>query len=123
METYLALADSLNDKIRRSQLVAFMRGEIRGWQDAIKNPLLGAKLTVEVYGKDNGLDLKAEEASCTASNAFLVDADTAAHGLFWMSPAAIHETITTLAAGGVKATADVFTNEILEEAYAGKTVL
>jgi ABC-type nitrate/sulfonate/bicarbonate transport system substrate-binding protein len=121
--TYSVLGDSLADKTKRAQVVAFIRGEIRGWQDAIKDPELSARLTVDVYGKGNGLDFKGEEASCVASNDFLVNADTAAHGLFWMSPASISETITTLAAGGVKATPDMFTNEILEEAYEGKTVL
>jgi ABC-type nitrate/sulfonate/bicarbonate transport system substrate-binding protein len=121
--TYSVLVDSLNDKTRRAQIVAFMRGEIRGWQDAIKDPALSAHLTVDVYGQGNGLDLRGEEASCVATNAFIVNADTAAHGLFWMSPAAVAETITTLGAGGVKATPDMFTNEILDEAYKGKAIL
>ncbi len=58
-----------------------------------------------------------------ATNEFIVDADTAAHGLFDESD--LHfETITTLAAAaGVKATPDMFTNEIIEEAYEGKTTL
>jgi ABC-type nitrate/sulfonate/bicarbonate transport system substrate-binding protein len=115
--TYSVLVDSLNDKTKRAQIIAFMRGEIRGWQDAIKDPALSAHLTVDVYGPGNGLDLKGEEASCVATQDFIVNAETAAHGLFWMSPTSVAETITTLAAGGVKATPDMFTNEILEEAY------
>jgi ABC-type nitrate/sulfonate/bicarbonate transport system substrate-binding protein len=119
--TYSVLTESLADKSRRAQLVAFMRGEIRGWQDALKDPALSAKLNV--FGQGNGLDLKGEEASCAATTDFIVDADTPTHGLFWMSPASISETITTLAAGGVKATPDMFTNAIIEEAYQGKTTL
>ncbi len=121
--TYSVLADSLADKTRRAQLVAFMKGEIRGWQDAIKDPALGARLTVDVYGKGNGLDFKAQEASCLVTNGLMEDDVTRRHGLFWMSPEEIQGTITTLAAGGVKATPDMFSNEILEEAYEGKTVL
>jgi ABC-type nitrate/sulfonate/bicarbonate transport system substrate-binding protein len=121
--TYSVLTDSLVDKTKRAQIVAFMRGEIRGWQDAIKDPALSAQLTVNVYGKGNGLDLKGEEASCVATNDFIIDSDTPSHGLFWMSPASVAETITTLAAGGVKATSDMFTNDIINEAYEGKTTL
>lgn len=48
-------------------------------------------------------------------------ATTKAHGLFWMSDEAISETIATMATAGVKATPDLFTNEILAEVYQGKT--
>ena len=121
--TYSVRTDSLADKTKRAQLVAFMHGEIRGWQDAIKDPAMASRLTVDVYGKGNGLDPRGEEASCVATKDFIVNSDTAAHGLFWMSPASVDETITTLAAGDVKATPDMFTNEILEEAYEYKATV
>jgi ABC-type nitrate/sulfonate/bicarbonate transport system substrate-binding protein len=117
---YIVRADALTDKLKRAQLVAFMKGASLGWQDAIDDPALAAKLTVEVYGQGNGLDLKGQEASSLATNDFMVSADTKAHGLFWMSPTLIAETIETLQAGGVKSSPDMFTNEILEEAYRGK---
>jgi ABC-type nitrate/sulfonate/bicarbonate transport system substrate-binding protein len=119
--TYSVLADSLADKRKRAQLVAFMKGEIRGWQDAIDDPAEAGRLTSEIYGKGNGLDVKLEEASCRATNDFMVSADTKAHGLFWMSPDAVQKAIATLAAGGVHATPDLFTNEILEEAGLDKS--
>jgi ABC-type nitrate/sulfonate/bicarbonate transport system substrate-binding protein len=121
--TYSVRTDSLSDKTKRAQLVAFMKASALGWNDAIKDPALGAKLTVDVYGNGNGLNPEIEEKSCLAVNPFMTNADTAAHGLFWMSPASVAETITTLAAAGVKATPDMFTNEILEEAYGRKTIL
>jgi ABC-type nitrate/sulfonate/bicarbonate transport system substrate-binding protein len=121
--TFSVLSDSLTDKTKRAQLVAFMRAEVLGWQDAIKDPALGARLTTEVYGKGNGLDPKIEEASCIATNAFIVSADTQKHGLFWMTPPAVDQMLESLAAAGAKASADMFTNEILEEVYQGKTTL
>jgi ABC-type nitrate/sulfonate/bicarbonate transport system substrate-binding protein len=121
--TYSVPADALTDPIQRAQLVAFIRGEIRGWQDAVKDPVLGARLTTEVYGKDNGLDYQAELASCVATNSVMEDDTTRRHGLFWMAPEDVEATLATLAAARVRATADLFTNEILEEAYAGKTIL
>jgi ABC-type nitrate/sulfonate/bicarbonate transport system substrate-binding protein len=117
---YMVRADSLTDPQKRAQLVAFMKGDILGWEDAIKDPGLAAKLTVEVYGKNNGLNAQSQEASCRVTNDLMVSADTKQNGLFWMSPTAIEQTIHTLAAGGLKATPDMFTNEILEEAGEGK---
>jgi hypothetical protein len=85
----------------------------------IHDPGLAAQLTVEVYGRDNGLDLRRQLASCRVANDFIVSADTNEHGLFWMSPQNIAQTIAALAAGGVRASPELFTNEILEEAYDG----
>jgi ABC-type nitrate/sulfonate/bicarbonate transport system substrate-binding protein len=118
--TYEVASDSLTDKTKRAQIVAFMKADIMGWQDAVKDPAFAAKLTVDVYGKDNGLDLKAQKESCVVANDFIVSADTQKHGLFWMTPAAVEQTIASLAAAGVKAKPDMFTNEILEEVYQGR---
>ena len=121
--TYSVRADSLADKTKRAQLVAFMRAEVLGWQDAIKDPALGARLTSEVYGKGNGLDPKVQEASCLATNPFMVSPDTDKHGLFWMTPEVVQKTIATLATAGVKAKPEFFTTEILEEVFQGKSTL
>jgi ABC-type nitrate/sulfonate/bicarbonate transport system substrate-binding protein len=121
--TYSVRADSLADKTKRAQLVAFMRAEVLGWQDAIKDPALGGRLTAETYGKGNGLDSKVQEASCLATNEFMVSPDTDRHGLFWMTPEIVEKTIATLAAAGVKAKPEFFTNEILEEVFQRKSTL
>ncbi len=121
--TYTVLASSLTDTTKRAQIAAFMKGDIRGWQDVVADPTLGAKLTVDVYGKGNGLDEAAERESCALTNELMVNDTTKAHGLFWMSDEAIAETIQTLAAAGVKATPDMFTNEILAEVLNGKATL
>ena len=123
VNTYTVRADSLTDKVKRAQLVAFMHGDIRGWQAVIADPELGAKLTVDVYGKGNGLDPASELASLKASIPLMLDDTTKAHGLFWMSDEGIREAIETMATAGVKATPDMFTNEILAEVYNGKASL
>jgi hypothetical protein len=120
---YSVRSDSLIDKTKRAQLVAFMKAEILGWQDAVKDPTLGARLTTEVYGKGNGLDPKITLTSCQITNDFMVSADTQQHGLFWMTPAGIEKTIKSLGAAGIKAAPDRFTNEILEEVFQGKSSL
>ena len=120
---YAARADSLSEKSKRAQVVAFIRGSIKGWQDVVKDPSLGAKLTVDVYGKGNGLDASAEYKSCQLTNELMLNDVTQAHGLFWMSDEGIKETIDTLAVAGIKATPNMFTNEILAEIYQGKSSL
>jgi ABC-type nitrate/sulfonate/bicarbonate transport system substrate-binding protein len=116
---YETAADSLTDRKKRAQLVAFMKGDLLGWRDAIRDPSLAARLTVDVYGRGNGLEYENQRASCVVANDFIESADTRKHGLFWMSPQNIDQTISSLAAAGVRATPDMFTNEILEEAYEG----
>lgn len=120
---YAVRADSLTDKTKRAQIIAFMRGDIRGWQEVVKDPTLGAKLTVDVYGKGNGLDETTEFKSCQLTNELMVNDVTRAHGLFWMSDEGVRETIATMAVAGIKATPDMFTNEILNEIYQGKSSL
>jgi ABC-type nitrate/sulfonate/bicarbonate transport system substrate-binding protein len=119
--TYSVRTDSLTDKTKRAQLVAFLRAEALGWQDAVKDPAHAGQLTADVYGKANGLDAHTESLSCLAANDFIVSDDTRRHGLFWMSPQAIDETIASLRGAGLKASPTLFTNQILEEVYQGKT--
>lgn len=121
--TYTVRADTLTDPDKRAKVVAFMKADIRGWQDAIANPEQGAKLAVDVYGKDNGLNLDGQTASCVASNDLMVTDETRANGLFTMSPALRAESLKTLAAGGITASEDLFDMSILDEIYAtGPTV-
>lgn len=117
--TYTTRADSLVDKTARAQLVAFMRGDIRGWQAVVADPTEAARLTVDVYGSGNGLNEETERQSCLMTNELMVTDTTRRHGLFWMSDAAVAETIATMATGGIHATPDMFTNEILAELYQG----
>ena len=116
--TYTVRAAALADPATRAQIVTFMKADVRGWTDAIADPALGARLAVETYGKDNGLDLAGQTASCAASNDLMVTPDTTANGLFTMTPALIQESIATLAAGGITASADLFDMSVLTEVHA-----
>ena len=116
---YEVATASLADPARRAQIVAFMQGDLLGWRDAVRDPDRAARLTVDVYGRGNGLDFGRQRASCVAANAFIESPETRAHGLFWMGPAEVAESLAALAAAGVKADRSMFTNEILEEAHAG----
>jgi ABC-type nitrate/sulfonate/bicarbonate transport system substrate-binding protein len=117
-DVYAVTGASLNDATTRKQIVAFLAGEIQGWTVALKDPQLGAELTVDVYGKSNGLSLNGETLAAKATNAITVSADTKAHGLFYMSEQGIEGTLKTLSLTGVKASASMFDSSVLGEAYA-----
>jgi hypothetical protein len=116
-EVYTVTGSTLKDPAARTKLVAFFAGEIEGWNVAITNPQLGTDLAVNVFGKTLGLDPKGELLAAEVTNAITVSADTKAHGLFYLSPAAIAQTVKTLSLTGVKATADMFDTSVLAEAY------
>jgi ABC-type nitrate/sulfonate/bicarbonate transport system substrate-binding protein len=116
-DVYAVTSASLSDATTRKQLVAFLAGETQGWTAAIKDPVLGAELVVNDYGKSNGYTLKGQTYASQATNAVAVSADTKANGMLHMSQAGIAGTIKTLALTGVKASGDMFDTSVLAEAY------
>lgn len=117
--TYCVLESSITDPAKRQLLVDFMRADIQGWQVAVANPTLGAQLTVDVYGKGTGLIYEEQLQSCIATNQLIETDVTKEHGLFWMTPETINDTVNTLAISGIKATPDMFSTEILQQVYQG----
>ncbi len=118
-EVYEARSDSLSDKTRRAQLVAFLRGEILGWQGAVADPALAADLAVNDFGKGLGLTVPIETASAIAMSDLIVTPETKQNGILTMSQASIQHSIATMTAEGINVSSDLFTTEILEEAYDG----
>ncbi len=121
--TYLVRTDALSDKTERAQIVAVLKGEVLGWQDSVKDPALGAKLAAETYGKSLGLKAAEQTLESKAQNLLIESADTKAHGLFWMTDDLIEKSVATVALSGTKISKDLFTREILEEVFDGKTTL
>jgi ABC-type nitrate/sulfonate/bicarbonate transport system substrate-binding protein len=120
---YVVTEETLGDKTKRDTVVKFMRAEIKGWQDNVKDPDLGARLAVDKYGKSLGLGLEEQTLENKAANELIQGPDTEAHGLFWMSDETIAKTVDTITKGGGKINKDLFTREILEEVYDGKTTV
>lgn len=116
-DLYIANASTLTDPAKLKTLVGLMTGESRGWMDVTKNPDEAAVLAVNDFGKGIGLSLPQQKLEAQAQNAFVVDADTEAHGLFSMTPEKIDGTIASLALGGVKAKPSMFTTSVLEQVY------
>lgn len=117
-EAFIVTQDSIDN--RREELKAFLWATIRGWKDAIANPDEGARLAVEVYGKDLGLDIAKERQQSKAQNDLLVLTDeTRANGLLTISASLQEQNIQTLARAGYTITADqLFDMSLLAEVYA-----
>jgi ABC-type nitrate/sulfonate/bicarbonate transport system substrate-binding protein len=115
-EVYVVKRDSLTSK--RDQLKAFLKAEIQGWHDLKKDPALGAKLTAEKYGKDQGLTASEQELEARSELELIYTDDTKANGVFTITDKLIQENIDTLGKAGVKITADkLFDLSILAEVY------
>jgi ABC-type nitrate/sulfonate/bicarbonate transport system substrate-binding protein len=120
-DTYLVKGSALQDPAQRAKVVALMRAEVQGWQAAVADPNESARLAVTRYGAELKLDQTQQVRQAQAQNTLVIDADTKAHGLLWMTDQKIEATVRSLALGGAKATPDMFTNEVLQEVYQGKT--
>jgi ABC-type nitrate/sulfonate/bicarbonate transport system substrate-binding protein len=121
-DLYIATSANVSNPATMKTIAALMTGESRGWTDVVADPDEAASLAVNDFGKGIGLSLPQQKLEAEAQNSFVVDADTKAHGLFWMTDAKIAGTIASLALGGVKATPSMFTTAILSEVYKGGSV-
>ena len=117
-EAFVVTQDSIDNN--RSALKAFLYATIRGWKDAIANPDEGARLAVEIYGKDLGLDIAKEKQQSQAQNDLLVVTDeTNANGLLTISEAMQLSNIATLKSAGYEiSAAQLFDMSLLAEVYA-----
>lgn len=121
-ETFTVLQETIDTQ--RDMLKAFLQAEIRGWRDAVASPAESARLAVEVYGKDLGLDLAGQTEQAQAQNGLVVSPDTDANGLFTLTPALTGQIITALGDIGISITAEeLFDLSLLQEVYAASPEL
>ncbi|WP_280470486.1 ABC transporter substrate-binding protein [Nocardia brasiliensis] len=103
----------------RDKLKAFLVAEIKGWKDAVANPAESARLAVEVYGKDQKLDLDEQTKEAVAQNDLVVSPDTAANGLLSMTDKLIEQNIAALRLADLDIKADqLFDLSVLREVFA-----
>jgi ABC-type nitrate/sulfonate/bicarbonate transport system substrate-binding protein len=114
-ELYIVRTADLHNSAKRRDIKAFMRAERRGWQKCVDDPNLAAQITVSRYGAAQRLNLAQQQAEAVKQKELVIDRDTAAHGLFWMTDEKVAATRTSLALGGVAIDARAFSNEILAE--------
>ena len=117
-ETFTVTEETLAEK--RDMLKAFLWAEIRGWNDAIKDPTIGAKLAVETYGKDKNLKLDEQVAEANAQLELIVSDETKKNGIFTVSDTLMAEITKALGLVGITdvTAEDLFDLSLLDEVYA-----
>ncbi|KXK61309.1 ABC transporter substrate-binding protein [Micromonospora rosaria] len=115
-QTYCVRRDTIEKQ--RDLVKSFLRAQIRGWRANVADPTLGARLAVEKYGRDLGLDLREQTLAAQSGNDLLVTPDTERHGLLTMTPELVDRNIATLRAAGLPVSADqLFDLSLIEEVH------
>src|SRR5579884_386820 len=122
-ETYVCPSSALQDPAQRKAVKAIMVGEIRGWQDQVADPSIGVNLALNDFGKKLGLSKKQQQLQAQTQNDLIVSPVTKQHGLFWMTPEAINQSVETLARSQTKVKPSLFDNSLLAEIYSGRNHL
>ena len=116
-QIYVTQKSALDDK--RDMLKAFLKSEIQGWHDSLKDPTKGPQLTVDVYGKDGGYTVEEQTLESEAQNKLILDDRTKTEGIFTIADDELAATMATLNAVGIALEAkDLFDLSVLEEVYA-----
>jgi NitT/TauT family transport system substrate-binding protein len=119
-EPIFVTTDTLKNK--RDALKGMLIALQKASADDIADPALGAKLTVDQYGKANDLDLPTQTAHNTEYVKFIASAATKTNGYLWVDPAEISGPIIRgMKASGLKTTDvdKILDTSLLEEIKAG----
>ncbi|MFT3855644.1 MAG: ABC transporter substrate-binding protein [Ilumatobacteraceae bacterium] len=111
----------------RDDIVRFMRATIKGWETNAEDPTIGAKLAVDEYGADLGLDLTQQTRQNELQIPLMKSVLTDSSGLFRIDPAQWNGPMKAayLAAGRTTMPAldDAVDLTILDDVFEGKTTL
>lgn len=116
-QIYFTTIDALANE--RDKVKALLIADIKGWRASIKDPAIGAKYAVEIYGKDLGLEESAALEESKTQNELIVTEETKANGILTISDTVMAEVIESLGFGGIEITAEqLFDLSLLDEIYA-----
>jgi ABC-type nitrate/sulfonate/bicarbonate transport system substrate-binding protein len=108
-----------NIETKRDALKGFLVAMIKGWKDAVADPEESARLAVEDYGVDLGLDMQKETRQAEEQNKLVQTTETETNGLLTMSEKLMSENVEILELAGYDLTAEqLFDTSLLEEVYA-----
>lgn len=113
-QTYIATTDSTAN--RRSELVALLGGEVRGWDAYRADTDAAADLTVKMF-PDAGLDPDTQKLQARRQIPLMFSDLTDANGFGWWSEETVAQNIETLALLGRSVTPDLWDRSILEEIH------
>jgi ABC-type nitrate/sulfonate/bicarbonate transport system substrate-binding protein len=102
---------------RPETVKAFLEAEIRGWQDHLRDPAEGARLAVEEYGADLGLDMAKEMQQADVQSTLIVTPDVEANGLLTVTDDLVEQNLAVLAAADIDVTEadELFDLSLLQE--------
>lgn len=109
-------------------LVKFLRATIKGWElNAQEDPAVAAKLAVETYGVDLGLDINQQTRQNELQIPLMKGPLTDEKGLFWVDAdtlgGGMWGALEAAGRDGLPDAATVIDTSVLEDAYDGKTSL
>ena len=113
-QTYIATEESIAN--RRADLVALLKGEVRGWNDYLADTDAAAALTLEMF-PDAGLDLETQKLQAARQVPLMFTDLTEANGFGWWTEETVAANIETLALLGSDVSADLWDRSILEEVH------
>jgi ABC-type nitrate/sulfonate/bicarbonate transport system substrate-binding protein len=122
-ELYIVKSSTLSDPVARKKVAGVLKAQVQGWQVALADPDAAGRVTMARYGKQFKLDPVVAIREARRQRELVADEDTAAHGLLWMTDQKIAGTCRSLSLGGLPARPDMFTDQLLQEVYQGKTTL
>jgi ABC-type nitrate/sulfonate/bicarbonate transport system substrate-binding protein len=112
-QVYAVRKDDLADAAKRKEIEAFMKAELKGWNDYVKDPQKAVDITVNDYAKDGGLNAAQQLAQAKLQLDLLVTPETKKNGLLWISQDGIKQNLKTFDALGIKgATKSIFDTSI-----------
>jgi len=114
-QTYIATEESITS--RRADLVALLKGEVRGWSDYLADTDAAAALTLARY-PDAGLDLETQKLQAARQVPLMFSELTELSGFGWFTEETVAANIETLALLGRDVTPDLWDRSILEEVHA-----
>lgn len=122
-QTYTVLTTNLEDPTTRAQIVALLRGEIRGWQDYQTDFLEAAQLSIDLY-PDAGLDLETQEAQAEVQLDIMYSDVTEEFGFAWFTDEVVESNVALYGELGIEGVEpSLFDRSLLEEIFAdGPTI-
>ncbi|WP_238858118.1 ABC transporter substrate-binding protein [Faunimonas pinastri] len=81
---------------KRDAVTGYLRALVRGWTDHIKDPGAAARLVVDKYGADLGLDID-QQIRQAELEVPLLEGDEKSRGLLWFDPAIVTGAMTRAA--------------------------
>lgn len=111
-DLYEVTEDTL--KTKEEELVAFLKAEKEGWTYNFAHIQEGTN-TAMTYAKSSGLEESQQLLENKAQKQLFYTPYTDKHGIFTMGPADIEANVKTLAKGGIKASASMFSDKIVSQ--------